>query len=226
MSTALIIAPATSAGAPEMAQPTKTTGCTKLRSYAQQSGPRTTKNRSNGEEQEERLFRQALFADFACSSNIWLFKAVDPMTGRIIGYADWKVPTKSAMVKKPEDVNPDHCSTSIAWPTWINRQLLEKGDALLNESRDRLLGERHREDVWKLRKVVVLPERRGEGVGRQLLEAGVKLIDGEGRDVFLHSTRVARKLFESSGFEILEKVEVMDGYCMTAMLRKAHGHVS
>ncbi|KAK3626543.1 hypothetical protein LTR56_019713 [Elasticomyces elasticus] len=224
MSTTLIIAPATAANAQELAQ-------LMISAYQddemyQTAFGRAAERSSEDREQEERLFRQALFAGFVSSPNILLFKAVDPMTGRIIGYADWMVPTKSALVKKPEDVNPNHCSTSTAWPAWINRQLLESGDALLNESRDRLLGERHRENVWKLCKVVVLPERRGEGVGRQLLGAGLEAIDGEGRDVFLHSTTVARKLFESSRFEVLEEVEVMNGYCMTAMLRKAHSRVA
>ncbi|KAK5715455.1 hypothetical protein LTR15_010099 [Elasticomyces elasticus] len=224
MSTALVIAPATAADAQELAQ-------LMISAYQddemyQAAFGRAAERSSEDQEQEERLFRQALFAGFVSSPNILLFKAVDPMTGRIIGYADWMVPTKSALVKKPESVNTNHCSTSTAWPAWINRQLLESGDALLNESRDRLLGERHREDVWKLRKVVVLPERRGEGVGRQLLEAALEAIDGEGRDVFLHSTTVARKLFESSRFEVLEEVEVMKGYCVTAMLRTTHSRVA
>ncbi|KAK4951416.1 hypothetical protein LTR10_010390 [Elasticomyces elasticus] len=224
MSTTLIIAPATAADAPELAQ-VMISAYQDDKMYQAAFG-RAVERSSDDQEQEERLFRQALFVDFTSLPDILLFKAVDPIPGRIIGYADWMVPTKSAFVKKPEDLNPNHCSTSTAWPAWINRQLLESGDALLDESRDRLLGERHREDVWKLRKVVVLPERRGEGVGRQLLEASLKAIDGEGRDVFLHSTTVARKLFESSRFEVLEEVEVMNGYCMTAMLRKAHGRVA
>ncbi|KAK3653254.1 hypothetical protein LTR56_004790 [Elasticomyces elasticus] len=224
MSTGVLITSATAADASELAQ-------VMISAYQdddmyQAAFGRAVERPSNDQEQEERLLQEALFADFAFSSNILLFKAVDPITGRIIGYADRMVPTNSALVKEPEDMNSDHRSTSIEWPSWNNRQLFESGDALLNESRDRLLGGLHREIVWKLRKVVVLPERRGEGVGRQLLEAGFKLIDGEGRNVFPHSTTVAWKLFESSGFEVLEEVEVMEGYHMMAMLRKANGRVS
>lgn len=65
------------------------------------------------------------------------------------------------------------------------------------------------------------PEYRRQGIARQLMQAGLKITDATGQDIYLEATDMAKGMYEQLGFEVLKVVELMPGYKQTAMLRKA-----
>jgi GNAT superfamily N-acetyltransferase len=73
--------------------------------------------------------------------------------------------------------------------------------------------------------VTVLPEHQGQGVGRALMEAVLRIADWEGRKCYLESSRREPNvaIYETFGFRLVREMECRDGdgkkdaitlYCM------------
>jgi ribosomal protein S18 acetylase RimI-like enzyme len=102
-------------------------------------------------------------------------------------------------------------------PAWLAervRRLIAEDEIavlLVGQGPDGLAALRFRPAIWSeglecyLAELYVVPERRGEGLGRALMEAAIELARREGADTMELGTadddRVARALYESMGFD-------------------------
>jgi ribosomal protein S18 acetylase RimI-like enzyme len=102
-------------------------------------------------------------------------------------------------------------------PDWLAgrvRQLLAEGELtvlLVGDGPDGLAALRFRPSIWSaaleayLAELYVVPERRGRGLGRALMEAAMELARAEGADYMDLGTAeddtAARALYESLGFD-------------------------
>ena len=102
-------------------------------------------------------------------------------------------------------------------PDWLAgriRQLLAEGELtvlLAGDGPDGLAVLRFRPSIWSaaleafLAELYVVPDRRGQGLGRELMEAAVELARAEGADYMDLGTAdddtAARSLYESLGFD-------------------------
>ncbi|KAK4542561.1 hypothetical protein LTR36_006609 [Oleoguttula mirabilis] len=137
----------------------------------------------------------------------------------IIGFAGWEAPASSrdASAVYARELMLQECYRH--GPAWRNEALWDRW-GLVEEEFEGLLAGRAG-DMWHLTTFGILPEYRGRGIGRQLLEAGLAITDERREDVYLEATPAAKGFYERGGFQVVGEAEVMEGYAITLMLRKA-----
>lgn len=185
------------------------------------------------QQKSDLVYRTALFERNLNMPNVHWIKAVDDATGCVVGYAGWVAPEDSNVQDADEDLRD-----LGTMPTHINRSVLDLAEAKMADAKLRMLGDR--KDLWcqsnmslqftlvdaaetDLGTLTVLPAYQRRGIAQKLTAYGLELADadGERRDIYLESTPVARKLYERNRFEVVEKIGILDGYSMFAMLRKS-----
>ncbi|KAK0659707.1 putative acetyltransferase, GNAT family [Cercophora samala] len=78
------------------------------------------------------------------------------------------------------------------------------------------------EPHWYLALIVTLPDYKGSGAGRLLMEWGIKKVDEDEQDAYLEASPEGKPLFEKYGFRVEEVAEYLDGsYIERSMVRDA-----
>ncbi|KAK9777610.1 putative Acetyltransferase-2 [Seiridium cardinale] len=145
-------------------------------------------------------------------------KALDPKTGRILGYARWHIPLEYAT---NEDGNP-------AWPEAIVppvspgeeaeiRRVAETAfwdpntgpDVFIEVTRPVKNEILARKPYMRLEYLAVHPDNQGKGVGTALVESGMRQAEEMGLDIFIHAMKMGMGVYKRLGFRV-EKELVMD----------------
>ncbi|GJC89475.1 hypothetical protein ColLi_12313 [Colletotrichum liriopes] len=138
-------------------------------------------------------------------------KAVDPATGRIVGFARWYLP-------------PSHTKKSNGAPAWPNAIVPavsleeqaeirrraetthwdpnEESDELLipiREAKNEILG---RQSYIRLDYLAVHPDNQGKGIGTALVQSGMRQAEEMGLDVFVHAMQAGVGVYKRLGFSI------------------------
>jgi GNAT superfamily N-acetyltransferase len=136
--------------------------------------------------------------------------------GRAVGARRAEVADADAIGRLLHDFNRefDEPAPEPAWLAERARRMIDEGEMtvlLVGSGPDGLAVLRFRPAIWSeglecyLAELYVRPERRGEGLGRALMEAAIDLARSEGADTMDLGTgdddRAARALYESMGFD-------------------------
>ncbi|KZL66174.1 GCN5-related N-acetyltransferase [Colletotrichum tofieldiae] len=138
-------------------------------------------------------------------------KAVDPATGRIVGFARWYLP--ASHMKK--------ASGAPAWPNAIVPAVTleeqaeihriaetthwdpnEESDELLipiREAKNEIL---RRQSYMLLDYLAVHPDNQGKGIGTALVQSGMRQAEEMGLDVFVHAMQAGVGVYKRLGFNI------------------------
>ncbi|KAJ0332946.1 hypothetical protein COL5a_001674 [Colletotrichum fioriniae] len=138
-------------------------------------------------------------------------KAVDPTTGRIVGYARWILPASHAKSIGGAPAWPDAVVPSVseeeeaeirrvaATAHWDPK---EESDELLipiREAEDEILS---RKDYMRLDYLAVHPDNQGKGIGTALVKSGLSRAKDLGLDVFIHAMEAGVDLYKRLGFVV------------------------
>ncbi|KAF5484480.1 hypothetical protein CGCS363_v014803 [Colletotrichum siamense] len=158
------------------------------------------------------------------------FKAVDPETGTLMGYARWELPAKYADA-----------------PEWADAQIPDVSEEERKAIKERSDGawwkpysmdgindcgpEKHRilaEDRYiSLDYLAVHPDNTGKGVATALVQHGVRLAEEMGADVFILSFEAAVNIYKKQGLKEVHKAYQDDtkyggcGYWVYLLTREA-----
>ena len=136
--------------------------------------------------------------------------------GRAVGVRRAEAADADAIGRLLHDFNRefDDPTPEPAWLAERARRLMGEGETavlLVGDGPDGLAVLRFRRAIWSeglecyLAELYVVPERRGRGLGRALMEAAIELARSEGADTMDLGTgdddRAARALYESMGFD-------------------------
>lgn len=160
----------------------------------------------------------------------WLFKTVEPSTGKIVGFSAWKAPAQiqtrwhhqttlqrlaaswrnlTASVRS----HAPYAIRALWYPTLGQRYLRQR------QWRNELVGglyDKHatHEDTadgyWILYMLAVHPEYERKGIAKQLLAPGMRMADEDNVAILLTSTETGWGLYEKLGFERLETLDLGD----------------
>jgi ribosomal protein S18 acetylase RimI-like enzyme len=135
--------------------------------------------------------------------------------GRAVGVRRAEVADADAIGRLLHDFNRefDDPTPEPAWLAERVRRMIAEGEItvlLVGPGPDGLAALRFRPAIWSeglecyLAELYVVPERRGHGLGRALMEAAIELARSEGADTMDLGTgdddHAARALYESMGF--------------------------
>ncbi|KAF7139681.1 hypothetical protein CNMCM5793_007332 [Aspergillus hiratsukae] len=135
-----------------------------------------------------------------------LLVATDPTTNQILGCARWVIPAPEG--QRSEIVLSDEAramAAAPARPAGMNVAVYEAGLKLLEETRGRHV----REDDIVLEFLVTHPEHQGKGVGKALLDWGVRIADEKKARMYLEATPEGYPLYRKYGWRDVEDL-VMD----------------
>ncbi|KAK1708219.1 acetyltransferase [Colletotrichum acutatum] len=138
-------------------------------------------------------------------------KAVDPATGRIVGYARWILPASHAK---------SICGAP-AWPDAVVPSVSEEKEAEIrrvaamahwdpNQESDELLIPIHeaenevlsKKEYMRLDYLAVHPDNQGKGIGTALVKSGILIAKELGLDIFIHAMEAGVDLYKRLGFVI------------------------
>ncbi|KJK68016.1 Acetyltransferase GNAT family protein [Aspergillus parasiticus SU-1] len=142
-------------------------------------------------------------------------KAVDPITGELVGYARWILPDTHLVA---EDGTPQWGEAQIpdvseeekirfqaleesAW--WSGRSDMDSIDDLNDEVMHRILVQR---PYMKLDYLAVHPRNKGKGIATALVAAGVRAAESIGLPTFTMSYKAGRGVYARLGFEEVDRV--------------------
>lgn len=155
-------------------------------------------------------------------------KAVDPETGRIVGYIRWLLPPSHtrladgtpawpeaivAAVSEEKKAESERLAETIVWDPQpgadaLIRPIQQAEDEILaakSYMREFLLL-RNDVDVLKLltglHYLAVRPDSWGKGVGTALVRSGMKQATALGLDIFVHAFAAGVKVYQKCGFQV------------------------
>ncbi|KAL4987972.1 acyl-CoA N-acyltransferase [Aspergillus falconensis] len=155
-------------------------------------------------------------ASFNSEPHAKSFKAVDPATGKLVGFARWAVYTEDQAVDKSVEelvqarLAPDipERRNEVAKEVYTGiqvgkRELLGVGALDSNEK-----GIKLRKRV-ELEAIFVHPDYQGKGIAKRFLAWGIEEADRLGVDVYLEATEAGRPVYERTGFQALKEVKLV-----------------
>ncbi|KAI9734775.1 MAG: hypothetical protein M1818_006762 [Claussenomyces sp. TS43310] len=145
-------------------------------------------------------------------------KAIDPETGRLLGYARWYLPPSHAINTDGTPAWPEAIVPAVGpeEETEIRRMADDTiwdpncdADELLvpiREMKDEILA---RKTYMRLDYMAVHPQNQGKGVATALVQSGMKQAEKMGLDIFIHAMKAGVGVYKRLGFHI-EKELIQD----------------
>ncbi|KAF3763309.1 acyl-CoA N-acyltransferase [Cryphonectria parasitica EP155] len=143
------------------------------------------------------------------------FKAVDPETGKLIGYIRWQLPANRC---KNEDGHPVWPEGQVPDVSPEDREAFNKKAAAAEWKPQDFGDDDHFDDVFARRRDVLVAEReyiildylavhpdnQGKGIGSALVKHGIQKARELGIDVFVLAFASGFKVYTNAGFDVLE----------------------
>ncbi|KAI2783954.1 acyl-CoA N-acyltransferase [Daldinia loculata] len=142
-------------------------------------------------------------------------KAVDPVTGELVGYARWTLPSEHLTTK---DGSPEWAEAQVPDVSdeertrfeelaksarWNARKEVDGMDDKNDEVMDRLLAEG---TYIQLEYLAVHPDNKGKGIASALVESGIRHAEKIGVPLFTMSYKAGRGVYARLGFKEVERV--------------------
>ncbi|KAF2200009.1 acyl-CoA N-acyltransferase, partial [Delitschia confertaspora ATCC 74209] len=157
---------------------------------------------SSSNPSEELHWRAARYVAAASLGAVRSVKAIDEKAGgRIVGAAGYLEPGEFQCVDT-EMSGERKCKDM---PSCCDEDALDEVRRVLRSKREGVL--RGDWNVWELSQVFVDPSYQRQGVGRKLLEWGIKQADQDGVPMYLEATPPGKVMYERLGFEVLDVAE-------------------
>ncbi|KAJ0158433.1 hypothetical protein CTA2_11585 [Colletotrichum tanaceti] len=148
-------------------------------------------------------------------------KAVDAVTGEVVGYARWVLPEGREDLWEDARVAEPSAQQAARYEARYSAYMADgkiKGlNSEITESLSPLL-EKTEEDILKtgeflaLDYIAVLPSRQQQGVGSMLVEDGLGVAEKADLPVYVMSTQTGLKLYQCHGFITVKTVEQDDSH--------------
>ncbi|OTB16137.1 hypothetical protein K445DRAFT_317129 [Daldinia sp. EC12] len=142
-------------------------------------------------------------------------KAVDPVTGELVGYARWILPPShfakedgspewpEAQVSDVSDEEKQRFEEEAKSAWWNARKEISGIDDKNDEVMDRLLAQG---TYIKLDYLAVHPNNKGKGIATALVESGIRHAENIGLPLFTMSYKAGRGVYARLGFREVERV--------------------
>ncbi|ETS81019.1 hypothetical protein PFICI_06021 [Pestalotiopsis fici W106-1] len=142
-------------------------------------------------------------------------KAIDPETGRLVGYARWLIPAAHAVtdigtpvwpeavvpaVSPDEEAEFERIAESADWKPDVTSDPL---DHEMVEIRKELMTGR---DYMLLDYLAVHPENQRKGIASLLVESGIRQAKKLGLDIFLVARPAGMPVYQRAGFQIIREL--------------------
>ncbi|KAF2265664.1 acyl-CoA N-acyltransferase [Lojkania enalia] len=174
----------------------------------------------------ERHWRTQLFEMALAIPSAHIVKAVDFRNGKIVGAAGFFGP---GGIQWDTEAQAEAAGVSLSNMPFCDAGKKKQYDDIVKQKRSKVLKDDR--EVWELAHVFVDPGYQGRGIGKALLERGIKLADTDGLPLYLEGTPAGRRLYEKLGFAV-EEESVFDGvyhngepYKMYFMVRWPSGRI-
>ncbi|EFQ36031.1 acetyltransferase [Colletotrichum graminicola] len=138
-------------------------------------------------------------------------KAVDPATGRIVGFARWYLPGSHSTTADGTPTWPDAVVPAVTSEEEAEIQRVaktahwdpnEESDELIipiREAKDEILAKK---PYMRLDYLAVHPDNQGKGIGTLLVESGMKQAEELKLDIFVHAMKAGVGVYKRLGFYI------------------------
>ncbi|KAF2730424.1 hypothetical protein EJ04DRAFT_579892 [Polyplosphaeria fusca] len=93
----------------------------------------------------------------------------------------------------------------VILPSNFNIQKKDLAEKFIKAKRNSVL--KGNRNVWELSQISVEPEYQGKGIGRRLVEEGLKLADSDNLLLYLEATPCGKLLYEKLGFDLMEETD-------------------
>ncbi|KAH6996036.1 acyl-CoA N-acyltransferase [Ilyonectria sp. MPI-CAGE-AT-0026] len=133
--------------------------------------------------------------------NIMMVAVDGDLNGEIVGFALWESP-----------VNPeDPLQTAPAYPeppSTLDQAAYAELRSVASADAKETFGEQGTRDVWHLDYIGIDPKHQRRGIGKMLVDWGVKRAASDGRDCYLIATPAGRPLYLAFQFEDIRTVDI------------------
>ncbi|KAM0263532.1 hypothetical protein ACHAQJ_001151 [Trichoderma viride] len=142
-------------------------------------------------------------------------KAVDPETGRLLGYARWILPASFATAVDGEPAWPEAVVPAVgpeeeaeirrvadATP-WNPIEESDSLDIAVREIKDKIM---QKKQYLCLDFLAVHPENQGKGIATLLVQSGMKQAEKMGLDIFILACKPAWGIYSRLGFRVEEEL--------------------
>ncbi|KAK5661885.1 hypothetical protein OQA88_9993 [Cercophora sp. LCS_1] len=142
-------------------------------------------------------------------------KAVDPESGRLVGYARWRLPDNRTITPDgtPEwaeaqipDVGEDRkkeLDTIAAEAWWDPRTDVDELDDDNDAVKDRVVAGR---SFLELEFLAVHPDNKGKGIGSSLVESGIRQAEKMGLPIIVVCYKAAQGVYRRLGFVEVDRI--------------------
>ncbi|EHK18061.1 uncharacterized protein TRIVIDRAFT_45222 [Trichoderma virens Gv29-8] len=159
-----------------------------------------------------RRYPRRLISDRATSRHQ---KAIDPQTGRLLGYARWVLPDSYATTSEGEPTWPEALGPLVgpeeeeeikriaeATP-WNPDNSSDPLDNNISKIKKELLAKK---TYLLLEYLAVHPENQGKGIGTLLIQSGMKEAEKLGLDIFVLAFRRGWGVYSRAGFRVEQEL--------------------
>ncbi|KPM34477.1 hypothetical protein AK830_g12091 [Neonectria ditissima] len=142
----------------------------------------------------------------------------DSLDGEVVGFALWESPAG------PEDaVEVAHKEPEP--PAALDRAAFAEMKSIVSADATETFGERGMKDVWHLDYIGIEPKHQRRGIGRMLLEWGIKHAEKDDRECYLVATPAGRPLYLAYGFEDVRTLQIFGVPHSSMILRRRSAKV-
>ncbi|RHZ65155.1 GNAT family N-acetyltransferase [Aspergillus thermomutatus] len=152
--------------------------------------------------------KQSRYYDKLSDPKIHVLVATDPASNQVLGCARWLIRSpegRSEMAVLSDEARAKAAQTLELRPAGMNLAVYEAGLKALEETRKKHV----KEDDMVLELLVTHPQHQGKGVGKALLDWGVRIADERNARIYLEATPEGYPLYCKYGWKDIEDL-VMD----------------
>ncbi|KND88961.1 hypothetical protein TOPH_06412 [Tolypocladium ophioglossoides CBS 100239] len=125
----------------------------------------------------------------------------EALEGAIVGFSVWEAPVRGEEDEEETNLPEKPCAA-------LDHVALAEMRRLVVEDAKRRFGERESKDVWHLGYIGVDPQNHRRGIGKMLLDWGLKQGVNEGIDCYLVATPAGRPFYQAAGFDVVESFPI------------------
>ncbi|KAL6872757.1 putative GNAT family acetyltransferase [Trichoderma novae-zelandiae] len=139
-----------------------------------------------------------------------------PATNQVVGFGLWDVyeykheATHSTLTQTDSEkaANQPQSTVHELPPPSFDQEAYAELRAIVSADHQAMFGERGIKDVWHLDYLGVDPQHQRKGIGRMLLDWGLRRAASDGKDCYLMATPAGRALYAKTGFEVVRTVPI------------------
>ncbi|KAL7788624.1 acyl-CoA N-acyltransferase [Trichoderma ceciliae] len=136
----------------------------------------------------------------------------DSLNDQVVGFGLWDVYSEKA-------ANQPQSSVQEPPPPSFDQEAYAELRAIVSADHKEVFGERGIKDVWHLDYLGVDPQQQRKGIGKIVLDWGIRRAAEEKKDCYLLATPAGKTLYSNTGFEEVRVVRIFGVLHHSMLLR-------